>query len=332
MTARFVFLVHALSPVHRRFIGLRRATPSIALGLRDGTDPMSGIGRICTLRLGGVAEGEVWAVPLDPQQMLEDQERALVRLERAARLAMLPRPGAAAVGAVGLGSLAAVVGGRGEALQERLSVPVTTGGAATAWALWKNTVALLQRRGEDGRVAVIGAAAPVGKAVATLLSQDGYRVRVDNKRAAKGLDVEVADSAEAAAAGCRVVVGAATTGGLLDPAALASGAQLVDVALPSILTGPPPPGVRMFAGEAVSCPPGWDGGAWGRIYQVLAGYGPFQVYACLIEPLVLSVDQRDRPYALGRRLEAETVRDFGARAEALGFQPRLAQGWLAARP
>lgn len=327
MTARFVFLVHALSPVHRRFIGLRRATPSIALGLRDGTDPMSGIGRICTLRLGDVAEGEVWAVPLDPTQMLEDQERALVRLERAARLAMLQGP----VGAVGLGSLAAVIGGRGEALQERLSVPVTTGGAATAWALWKNTRAVLEARGADGTVAVIGASAPVGKAVATLLSQDGYRVRVDNKRAAKGLDVEIADDADAAAAGCAVVVGAATTGGLLNPAALASGAIVVDVALPSILTGPAPAGVRLLAGEAVSCPPNWDGGTWGRIYQILAGYGPFQVFACLIEPLVLAVDGRDRPYALGRKLEAADVRAFGVRAEALGFRPRLAQGWREAR-
>jgi putrescine aminotransferase len=326
MAARFLFLVHALSPAHRRFIGLRRADPAITLGLRDGTDPYRAIGRICRLRLGAVAEGEVWGVPLDPAQMLEDQERALVRLERAARLAMLEGP----VGAIGLGSLAAVVGGRGEALQERLAVPVTTGAAATTWALWKNTVRVLERR-PDATAAIIGAAGPVGRAVAELLAADGYRVRVDNKRAANGLDVEAADGPAAAARGCAVVVGAATTGGLLPPEALASGAVVVDVALPSILTGPPPAGVRMLAGEAVSCPPSWDPGLWGPIYQVLAGYGPQQVYACLIEPLVLAVEGRAAPYALGRKLEAGTVRQFAAQAEALGFQPRLAAGWWAAQ-
>ena len=326
MTARFVFLVHALSPVHRRFIGLRRAEPSIALGLRDGTDPYSAIGRLCTLQLDGVATGEVWAVPLDPVQMLDDQERALVRLDRAARLAMRAGP----VGAIGLGSLAAVVGGRGEALAARLDVPVTTGAAATAWALWKNTVRVLERR-PDAPVAVIGAAGPVGRAVAALLAADGFRVRIDNRRAAKDLDVEVADGPAAAAAGCPVVVGAATTGGLLPPEALASGAIVVDVALPSILTGPAPAGVRMLAGEAVHCPAGWRGGLWGPVYQVLAGYGPQQVFACLIEPLVLAVAGRTAPYALGRKLEVQTVRDFAAQAEALGFRPRLAAGWWAAR-
>jgi predicted amino acid dehydrogenase len=64
---------------------------------------------------------------------------------------------------------------------------------------------------------------------------------------------------------------------------------------------------------------------------VLAGYGPQQVYACLIEPLVLAVEGRAAPYALGRKLEAATVRQFAAQAEALGFQPRLAAGWWAAQ-
>ncbi len=327
-TAHWAFLVHALSPAHRKAIGLRRAAPALVLGSRDGTGPVEGIGRICSIRLEDRAAGEVIGIPLDPQQMLEDQERALVRMERAARLAMLRAP----VRAIGLGSLCAVVGGRGEALQERLEIPVTTGAAATAWAMLENARAVIGGRSLRGRpIAVIGAAGPVGRVLAALLSEEGHVVRVDSKRAAKGLRVEVIEDVDACVADCPLVLGAATTGNLVSPAALASGAIVVDVALPSILKGPAPKGVKMLLGEAVSCPREWRSGFWGPIYQVLAGYGPRQVFACLVEPLVLAVERRKEPWALGRRLEPSTVIAFGVAAGALGFQPRLAEGWRSAK-
>lgn len=322
---RFAFVVHALSGPHQRVIGLRRATPRIALGIDDGAGPWQALGRLARFRLPGVVEGDILAIPLTPEQMLGDQERALARMERVVRVAERETP----YDAVGLGSLCAVVAGRGTALQERLAAPVTTGAAATAWAQLSLTRRVLELRQTDRPVAIIGSAGPVGRAIASLLCADGRSVRVDSKRGGRKLSATVCASPEEAVAGCDVIVGAGPTGGTLDPAALEPGATLVDVALPDTLTGPPPPGTIVVAGEAVTTPPEWDGGFWGPIYQIVAGYGPQQVFACLVEPLVLALSGRGRPYAQGRRLDPEDVADFGQRATALGFRPRLAVGWRA---
>lgn len=321
---RFAFLVHALSGAHQRVLGLRHFTPGLALGRRDGTSPHD-LGEVARVGIRNLVEGVVVDVPMTPEQMLDDQGRALARMERAVRALQRSGP----VHAVGLGSLCAVVAGRGSALAERVDVPVTTGGAATAWSLLENTRAVLAAR--PGPVAVIGARSPVGQAVAALLAADGHTVVVDTRRAGRGLAVEVADSPEAAARACGVVVGAGPTGGTLDPSSLQSGAALVDVAIPPTPTGPLGPGVRTFAGEAVSVPRTWTRGGWGRLYQVLAGYGPFQVYACLIEPLVMAAQGRLQPYSLGRQLDPDDVIRFGEAAAAYGFAPRLARGWWAAR-
>lgn len=320
---RFAFIVHALAPLQRRIMGVRALQAGLALGAEDGT-AFHRVSRLCTLRLDGVAEGVVIGLALDPEQLLVDQERALRRLHRAVNLA-------GDVEAVGLGSLCAVVAGRGEGLAARVTVPVTTGAAATAWALHRNVRRILEVRGED-RVALVGVRGPVGGAVARLLAEEGVTVHVDATRRAARAGLTGFESAEEAVRDVPVVVGAGPTGASLDPAALAREAVVVDVAIPDTVRPPLPEGVTVYAGEAVKPPPGWHGGFWGRLYQVFAGYGPTQVFACLIEPLVLAVEGRGRPYALGRRLRPEVVREFGRGAEALGFQPRLARGWRGVDP
>ena len=299
-------------------MGVRSANVELALGFDDGQG-FEGVAEVCRLRLGDVAEGVVMGIPMDPHQLLEDQERALARMERAVALA-------GRLDAVGLGSLCAVVAGRGQGLAERVTPPVTTGAAATAWALWRNTHTLLEAQ-PGACVAIVGSAGPVGSAVAALLRSDGVSVRVDHARTARRLGLEKLAGVEEAVAGAQIVVGAGPTGASLPAEAVRPGAVLIDVAIPDTLVGRPAPGVRVFAGEAVVPPAEWHAGGWGRVYQVLAGYGPTQVYACLIEPLVVAVDGRSEPYAQGRRLKPDTVLAFGEAAEALGFRPRLARGW-----
>jgi len=269
-----------------------------------------------------VVDGVVMGVPMVPEALLSDQARALDCMAAAVHAA-------GPVDAVGLGSLCAVVAGRGEGLAERIDAPVTNGGAATAWALLENTRAVLARVGTQRPVAVLGARGPVGGAVTAMLVADGVDVRVDHARAGRGLDVQRADSPAEAVKGCRVVVGAATTGGILPAESLAADAVVIDVAIPGVVVGRPGPGVRILAGEAVSLPLGWSRGFWGWLYHVLAGYGPTQAFACLVEPLVLALSEDKTPYSLGRRLDPARVVDFGKGAEALGFTPRLATGWRA---
>lgn len=315
--------MHALTPFHRRVVGARSLRLSTALGRTDGT-AIGDVAPICRLGLAGVAEGVVVNVPLLPEQMLADQERALSRMMRAVALA-------GDVSAVGLGSLCAVVAGRGEALAEQVRVPVTTGGAATAWALWQNTLRVVAVR--PGPVAIVGSSGAVGGAVAALLAADGVSVRLDHPRAARGVPGAVATSGPSEAVkGCEIIVGAGPTGASLPAEDVAPGAVIIDVALPATARGRLPRGVRVLAGEAVSLPPAWTRDGWGYFYHVLAGYGPTQVFACLVEPLVLAVTGRRAPYALGRKIEPAVVREFGEAAERLGFHPRLARGWLEVAP
>jgi len=315
---RFCFVVHALSRLHRGIMGV----PSARLGLmsqwRDGT-AADDVLKVCSLSLDGVAEGIVVGVPMVPDALLSDQDRAVDRMVTAVSLA-------GPVDAVGLGSLCAVVGGRGEALSSRLSVPVTNGGAATAWAILENTRSILQRR-EGASVAVLGARGPVGRAVAEGLTMGGADVCVDHPRAAKGLEVRSAANPQEAVRGCSIVVGAGPTGGTLPASALEPGTIVVDVAIPGTVVGRPDPSVKILAGEAMSFPAHWNRNVWGYLYHLLSGYGPSQVFACLLEPLVLATMERTRPFSIGRQLQVEDVEAFGVAAGALGFRPRLSMGW-----
>lgn len=333
----FTFVVHALAPAHRVFLGVRAARPLLMAGLSSGEE-FDAVFPICELGIEGMT-GVVVGSALGPEQMLSDQERALLRMERAVRVAQeWSQTRGRALAAVGLGSLCAVVAGRGTALAERVDVPVTTGGAATAWALWKNAREATFAQFASGRppthVAVVGSRSPVGRVVASLLAEGGVPVRVDHKRTASVLsDRGVTHAAnDALFAGRPVVVGAGPTGGALPAALLPPGTAVVDVAIPATFTGPRPAGVVELAGEAVCLPTTWRRDGWGQLYHVLSGYGPRQVFACVIEPLVLAASHRGRPFALGRALDEQTVREFGAAAAGLGFAPRLAQGWRGITP
>ncbi len=302
-------------------MAVRAARPSLFAGLQDGTHP-DHVLKVCDLSLDDVVCGVVMGVPMEPEALLSDQARAVDCMAAAV-------DAAGDLDAVGLGSLCALVAGRGEALAEQLSVPVTNGGAATAWAIMENALSVLQHVGRDRPVAVLGARGPVGGVITEMLVEAGLRVHVDHPRAARGLDVHRADSPEAAVQGCRVVIGAATTGAMLQAESLASDAILIDVAIPGTIIGTPGPGVQVLAGEALSMPIGWRRGMWGWLYQVLAGYGPAQVFACLVEPIVLALNPEVGSFSLGRTLSADKVKAFGTGARSLGFEPRLARGWSA---
>lgn len=322
---RFAFLVHPLSGLHRRVIGVRRGYLPMALG-GDGLAAPAGV--ICTPGIPGVVEGEVVSVPLVPDQMIGDQVVALDAMKRAVE--------ALDVDAVGLGSLCAVVAGRGEGLVDALgeaAPPITTGAAATAWAAAENALAVLRERG-DRRAALIGVGGAVGGAVARrLLAADievlavckgRAQVRKAERLGARGVELQEA------LAETRLLVGASTNGGLVAPGDLAEHTVVVDVALPATLgPGTAPHGVTVLAGEAVTLPNGWVRGFWGWLYHALAGYGPWQLYACVVEPLVMAVTRRRAPFALGRSVDDDDLETFAAAAAELGIRPRLARGWRA---
>lgn len=267
-------------------MGLRTGRPGLVTGARDGTDP-DDCAELARFRYRGV-EGRIVGVPMLPEQLLADQERALRCMQRAVQIA-------GPVGAVGLGSVLSVVAGRGAALEQLCGLPVTTGNAATAWAAWRITERL--RAGRE--VGVVGAKGTVGRVLCELLGA-------------------VPDPQDLRA--FPVLVGSHTTGATVDPSRLAAGTTLVDVALPPTLSGPAPAGVTVVPGERLPLPEGWSRNAWAWLFHIAAGYGVGHVYACLLEPLVGMLAGRERAWQQGRALSADTVRAFGEAAEAHGLR------------
>ncbi len=333
--ARFVFLVHPFTGPIRRLAALRTARPRLGLARRPTPD-LDDARPICRLVLEAsdrLIEGVVVTVPLLPDQLLDDQEAALTMMRAA-----VARAGGA-VDVVGLGSLLAVVAGRGTALQQHLWQPVTTGAAATAWAAAENAMGAARGLGvwPDGPIAVLGHRGTVGSAVVDILQADGARAirvaaRGGQARRARGQGLVPCDDEAQAVAGCPVVVGASTTGGILSPQALAPGAVLVDVAIPRTLDGPARRGTRVLAGEAVLPPPAYRRGRWGALYHLLAGYGPAHLFACLAEPMIMAAEGLDRPFAQGRRVTPEALKDIRRLAPAWGFVPVLASNWRSVPP
>lgn len=267
---------------------MRTGKPGILFATRDGTDP-DDVSELARVRFGNV-EGVIMGIPMLPDQLLADQERALVAMERAVQLA-------GPVQFVGLGSVLAAVAGRGKALEEACGIPVTTGNAATAWA----AVTVARRVANGKPIAVLGGRGAVGKVIAEML----------------GATVDPDDLS-----GFSVVIGAHTTGGVLAPSALAPGTTLIDVALPPTLSGPPLAGTRVLPGESVALPAGWRRNFWGWCFHIVAGYGVSSVYACLLEPMMALQTGRTSAFAQGRIVRADAVLSFGAAAEAAGFRVR----------
>lgn len=333
--ARFAFLVHPLIGAQLRIAAARTRRWSLLAGRVDGSDPED-IRPICTLTLelpDRVVEGVVVSIPLLPARILEDQALVLSHM----RHAVIQAGGG--LDAVGLGSLLAVVAGRGTALQEHLWQPVTTGAAATAWCASENARTAAGAVGAWPRwpIAVLGYSGTVGALVACRLRDLGAeRVCVDatgpHARRARSEGLVVAEDPARAVQGCRVVVGASTTGGILRPEALSPGTVLVDVALPPTLAGPPGPGVVVLAGEAVALPRGYRRGGWGSLYHLFAGYGPAHLFACVVEPLLAAAEGRRSPFSQGRKVEMAALEEVANLATRYGFRPVLARRWREVGP
>ena len=253
------------------------------------------------------------SIPLLPEEMIEDQERALSLLQRAYRMGLAEYGN---IDAVGLGSLCSVVASRGVELQKLIPVPVTTGNAATAWCMYAH----IQKRVITDPIAILGSLSPVGQVLCRLLHQAKYEIRVDKKRAAKRYGWRYGNPEEIVRE-ASLVMGCGPTGPVLDGETLDPGAEVIDVALPGSIRG----AVHnmVYQGEGMSMPSSWKRGFWGPLYHLVSGYGWNTVLACLIEPLVVVSLGRNEGLALGSRIDPQAVLDFGAEAERLGFEPKL---------
>ncbi len=316
--ADFAFLIHPLRRWHRRILGVRRGNPTLTIGGPAFIESVGVIGDVWLPTADGPARGLVVGVPDVAGDLAADQQRAFAYQVRAARIAVEH-----GVRAIGLANALGVVAGRGSALAEVVDVPITPGHAATSWAATEITLKVLRQTG--GPVGVLGFKGTVGDAVAAGLSDAGHRVLVDASgaaavRRARQLGCEPVPVAELAAV-ARVIVGASTTGPVLDPVLVRGRTTLVDLALPPTLQpGRRRPDLSVVAGEALTLPGRVRADFWGRIWLWMAQYGRGCVFACLAEPMAMARTGA-QDFSAGRKLDLLKVRELGRVLVELGYQP-----------
>lgn len=309
--------MHPLAGWHRRIGGVRRGHLGLAWDRDAGIEAVGLSARFTLPTHAGEVEVLIIAVPDLVDRLVADQRRALALQVRAAQIAE-----SLGASAIGLGSALAVVAGRGEALREHTRLPVTTGHAATAWAAG---VILRQQLVGAEPVGVIGFKGAVGDAVAARLAAEGREVWVDAvgpaaTRRARELGCQ-ADDPVGVARRARVLLGASTTGPVLEPRQMPPDRVLVDLALPPTLApGARPPGLRVIGGETLSVPGPIRAGFWGQVWLGMANYGRGRVFACLAEPMAMALGGHPG-WSQGRRLAPEAVADVGATLTGLGYRP-----------
>lgn len=272
--------------------------------------------------------GRIASVPFTPEEMVADQARAVAAITEAAQT--LQGWGARSVG---LGAVAAVVGGRGRAVAQAVQAPVTTGHSLTTWAALRTAELAAAHYGldRDAGFAVLGAPGPVALGLAACLSQRHERVllAIDPlpppvaRFLRRWPRVQVLPRADALA-GARLVLGASSTGDAVRQEELAPGTVFVDVAQPRDLALPPTRrDVAVLDGELVSLPPGAQLPPLSRIYSRIVGQGARHILACFAEPMVLALLDPARATRLSRPARFPRPADIaalGELAERAGFR------------
>lgn len=326
---RFGFVVHPLRPMQQRLLGLRSADLSLLSRRRSAR----GARLISTLQLedphGRSAQGVLVGIPQLTERLLEDQEAGVLAVSEAVELC-------AQWGAqiVGLGAVAAVIGGQGKAVAQAARCAVTTGNGMTALAAADTVEAVRFQLGQiEEPLALIGPPGPVANALLAQLVARGFQVEIPLAKPPRPLERQVeqlnaqgpgralfvADPLECLRQG-RLLVAASSTGSRLRRTALPPGSVVIDVAAPQdvLLDGPRRADILIIDGEYMRLPSPLAGGFWQQLYRRVTQQSQ-HIFACFAEPMLLSLAQRPDLVSTGRSIPLERIRTLGQLACAHGF-------------
>ena len=311
-----VDLLGVCSQLHHAVVEAgRRATRGTPAGPRVADE----LGKLVA-PTGLSAEGRLYEIPMMPEEILGDPERALDQMQQAVDMA---KEWGADI--VGLGSMTGIVGGRGTYLAERNSLAITTGNSLTVYSALQNLYHAVEELDLDLRnetVAIVGVPGSIATAAASLLSPQcgklllvGRRSSAPAVRIAERLDAEFTLDTEDALARARVVLSATSTGQCIDQQWLLPGSIVIDVGVPSDVckANSPRDDVLILTGGFVRVPPSIP------LNSTFLWFQHGIIPSCLGETIVLALTKRAECFSLGRTLNLDSIQEIGSVAQEQGF-------------
>lgn len=296
--------------------------------------------------------GRIFCIFLTPEQLLENQERAVELVVEACNRA---KEWGAEI--IGLGAMTAVVGSRGKEIDARSPVPVTTGNSLTVYSslrTFEEVVKKLEMDLSGEKIVVVGFPGSVALAVTRALLKKGLKLIVVGRRQARFVQrflsepddtvrgrVEITRDLSDALSRGRIIFSATSSGNLIDPDKLQPGSLVFDIAQPrDVISKKVKRKDVLIVDAGTVCLPRTNGTAFhsislpvfsfmpipirarqksGSFFFNYPGIGPYYIPSCLAETITLALEGRRESFSLGRQLNLDKVREIGALGEKHGF-------------
>ncbi|HUG20834.1 MAG TPA: aminotransferase class III-fold pyridoxal phosphate-dependent enzyme [Planctomycetaceae bacterium] len=269
---------------------------------------------------GAMTEGRLYEVPMLPQEILDQPDRALDYMLQAVHQAV--DWGASLVG---LGSMTGIVGGRGQYLADRCSASVTTGNSLTTYAALQTLYQACEEVELDLKsetVAIVGVPGSIATAAARLLSAQCGKILLVGRQASspamklsRELQAELVLDIDEALKRSRIIVCATSSGDCIHQSALRPGSIVVDIGVPSDVRGSSPlrGDVLILNGGLIGVPESVP------LDSKMLWFQHGMIPACLGETIVLALEDRPESLSLGRELDLDSIQQIGAIAASHGF-------------
>ena len=296
--------------------------------------------------------GKVFCVYLTPEQLLENQTRAVDLVVNACCQA---KEWGAEI--IGLGAMTAVIGSRGREINENSPAPVTTGNSLTVYSslrAFEEIVKKLEIDIYEQKIVVVGFPGSIALTITRALLKEGVKLVLVSRRqtrflqrflsdlddAVKG-NVEITRDLPNALGKGKIIFSATSSGNIIDPDSLQPGSIVFDIAQPRDVINKKAkrkdvliidagtvalPNATTSHIHSVSLPffssipfPVWAWKDYGTYLFNYSGVGPFYIPSCLAETITLALEERKESFSLGRELDVDKVNEIGGLSEKHGF-------------
>jgi len=328
----FAFIIHPIDPKR----DVSRKWPLVGKVLTEGQvnylsqffPPVyiSEITGVQSAATGKEIKGWFIACPFTPKTMLK------LPVERVYNKIVACGHKAETLGAMilGLGAYTSVVGDAGEAIAQRLAMPVTNGDAYTVYMAVEAVREAARQMGIDtsqAAAAVVGATGVIGSVCAEILAREVPELVLVGRRQealdavrerCEGQKAQIVTSTDMSSVyPCDLILTVTSAvSSVIEPEHLKPGVVVCDVARPrdvSVRVAEKRDDVLVIEGGMVEVPGPVD-------FHFNFGFPEGKSYACMAETMALALEGRFEDYSVGKHITLEQVEEIGAIAGRHGFK------------